>query len=120
MNTGVGCHALLQGIFLTQGLNLYLLCLLHWQAGFFTTSTALEAHKKAEKEEYLCIHVRVYEKVTKTINKLFGYIKYLIISRNSGCFVVFYAIRLQKGSRIMRFISMHQRSHIVCSLFPFS
>ena len=32
-NTRVGCHALLQGIFLTQGLNLYLLCLLHWQAG---------------------------------------------------------------------------------------
>ena len=26
-----GCHALLQGIFLTQGLNLRLLCLLHWQ-----------------------------------------------------------------------------------------
>ena len=32
-NTGVGCHALLQGIFPTQGSNLYLLCLLHWQAG---------------------------------------------------------------------------------------
>ena len=35
-NTGVGCHAVLQGIFLTlrklQGLNLRLLCLLHWQA----------------------------------------------------------------------------------------
>ena len=29
MNTGVGCHFLLQGIFLTQGSNL---CLLHWQA----------------------------------------------------------------------------------------
>ena len=29
--TGVGCHALLQGIFLTQELNLCLLCLLHWQ-----------------------------------------------------------------------------------------
>ena len=27
----MGCHALLQGIFLTQGLNLSLLCLLHWQ-----------------------------------------------------------------------------------------
>ena len=27
-NIGVGCHFLLQGIFLTQGLNL---CLLHWQ-----------------------------------------------------------------------------------------
>ena len=32
-NTGVGCHALLQGLFLTQGLNPRLLCLLHWQAG---------------------------------------------------------------------------------------
>ena len=32
-NTGVGCHALLQGIFLTQGLNLRLFRLLHWQAG---------------------------------------------------------------------------------------
>ena len=29
-NTGVGCHALLQRIFLTQGSNLRLLCLLHW------------------------------------------------------------------------------------------
>ena len=38
-NTGVHCHALLQGIFPTQGLNLHLLCLLHWQAGLFTTST---------------------------------------------------------------------------------
>ena len=29
-NIGVGCHALLQGIFLTQGSNLGLL---HWQVG---------------------------------------------------------------------------------------
>ena len=29
----VGCHALLQGIFTTQGSNLYLLGLLHWQLG---------------------------------------------------------------------------------------
>ena len=29
-NTGVGCHFLLQGVFLTQGLNW---CPLHWQAG---------------------------------------------------------------------------------------
>ena len=29
----MGCHALLQGIFPTQGLNLHLLCLLHWQVG---------------------------------------------------------------------------------------
>ena len=32
MNAGVGCHALLQGLFPTQGLNLCLVCLLHWQA----------------------------------------------------------------------------------------
>ena len=30
-NTGVCCHFLLQVIFLTQGLNPHLLCLLHWQ-----------------------------------------------------------------------------------------
>ena len=28
MNTGMGCHFLLQGMFLTQGSNLHLLCLL--------------------------------------------------------------------------------------------
>ena len=32
-NTGVGCHSLLLGIFLTQESDLCLLCLLHWQAG---------------------------------------------------------------------------------------
>ena len=32
-NTGVNSHALLQGIFPTQGSNPCLLCLLHWQAG---------------------------------------------------------------------------------------
>ena len=31
-NTGVGCHFLIQGIFLTQGSNLSLLHLLYWQA----------------------------------------------------------------------------------------
>ena len=32
-HTGVGCHALLQGIFPSQGSNPCLLHLLHWQAG---------------------------------------------------------------------------------------
>ena len=32
-NTGVGCHALLQGIFPTQGPNPCLLCFLDWQTG---------------------------------------------------------------------------------------
>ena len=30
---GVSCHALLQGIFLTQGLNPCHSCLLHWKVG---------------------------------------------------------------------------------------
>ena len=30
-NIGMVCHFLLQGIFMTQGSNLHLLCLLHWQ-----------------------------------------------------------------------------------------
>ena len=32
-STRMGCHALLQGIFPTQGSNLHLLCLLYWQMG---------------------------------------------------------------------------------------
>ena len=35
--SGLSCH--LQGIFLTQGLNLSLLCLLHWQVDSFTTES---------------------------------------------------------------------------------
>ena len=31
-NTGVGYHALLQGIFITQGSNPHVLCFLYWQA----------------------------------------------------------------------------------------
>ena len=42
-NTGVGCHFLLHEIFLTQGSNSRLSCLLHWQGGFFTTSATWEA-----------------------------------------------------------------------------
>ena len=38
-NTGVGCHFLLQGIFPTQGLNLGLLHLLHWQVDSTTNAT---------------------------------------------------------------------------------
>ena len=41
-NTGVGYHALLQGIFLTQGSNPRLLCLFHWQAD----SLPLASHGK--------------------------------------------------------------------------
>ena len=37
-DTGVGCHFLLQGIFLTQRSNPHFLCLLHWRADSFSLS----------------------------------------------------------------------------------
>ena len=40
----VGCHALVQGIFLTQRVNLCLLRLLHWQVGFLPLGPPGEAH----------------------------------------------------------------------------
>ena len=40
-NTGVGCHALLQGIFLSQGSNLH--ASPAWAHGFFTTRATWEA-----------------------------------------------------------------------------
>ena len=42
-NTGVGCPALLQEIFQTQGQKLCLKYLLHWLGGFFITGTTWEA-----------------------------------------------------------------------------
>ena len=58
-NNGVGCHALLQGIFPTQGLNLILLRLPTLADGFFTTSATWEAWRK---RWVLLIH-----KLTETI-----------------------------------------------------
>ena len=47
-NTGVGCCALLQGLFLTQGLNPHLLLLLALAGRFFTTTTTWEAQSKTQ------------------------------------------------------------------------
>ena len=49
-NTGVDCHSLFQGIFLTQGLNPSLLCLLHWQVGSLLLTPP-------GKPMYVCIHI---------------------------------------------------------------
>ena len=50
-NTGVGCHFLLQGIFLTHRQNLHLLCLLHWQADVLSLSHQLSTIKGSTKCE---------------------------------------------------------------------
>ena len=57
-NTGMGCHTLLQGIFLTQGSNPYLLSPV-LVSGFFTTSTtwnaALYLHYLISKYRNCCL-----------------------------------------------------------------
>ena len=55
-DTGVGCHFLLQGIFLTQGSNLRLLCLLHWQVGSLPFSYQLPL-KVLSRPTALCLLV---------------------------------------------------------------
>ena len=50
-NTGVGCCALPQGIFLIQGLNPGFLMSLALTGGFFTTSATWEAQKAPGKQE---------------------------------------------------------------------
>ena len=52
-DTGLGCHFLLQGIFLNQGLNSSLLHLLHWQ----TDSLLLAS---PGKPVYVCLKVHEY------------------------------------------------------------
>ena len=47
-NTGMGCHVLLWGIFLTQGSNLHFLCLLHWQADYLPLAPAVKSGSLVE------------------------------------------------------------------------
>ena len=49
-NTGVGCHALLQGIFLTQGSNTHFFVPPALVGGFFTNSATWEAVLSSVKE----------------------------------------------------------------------
>ena len=54
-NTGVGCYAFLQRIFLIQGLSPHILHLLHWQAGslpLVPPGKPMGAHKHAESEAW--------------------------------------------------------------------
>ena len=56
-NTGVGYHALFQGIFPTQGWNLRHLCLLHWQVGSLPLAPRGRSHVESSghlKEATYC------------------------------------------------------------------
>ena len=50
-NTRGRCHTLLQGIFSTQGSNLWLLGLLHWQAGSLLLAPPGKPHANAEENQ---------------------------------------------------------------------
>ena len=53
-NTGVGCHALLQRIFPTQGLNSHLPHLLHWQADSLPLVPLGRPVKKMDGDTNIC------------------------------------------------------------------
>ena len=53
-NTGVACGTLLQGIFPTQGLNLCVLSLLHWQVDLPLVPPAAAAAKSLQSCPTLC------------------------------------------------------------------
>ena len=57
-NTGVGCHAVLQGLFPTQGSNLHLLHLLHWQAGSLPLALPgkPKSYTKKEKKTHIIVN----------------------------------------------------------------
>ena len=61
-NTGVGCHFLLHGIFLTQGSKLRLLHLLHWQADSLPSV--------GKTHLILCLSEFISEDVRRTITAL--------------------------------------------------
>ena len=68
-NTRVGCHALLQGIFLTQGSNM---CLMSSAlAGRFFTSATWEAGKRREVE--IICNYKIYTYLSKCLLVVEGF-----------------------------------------------
>ena len=74
-NTEVGWHTLLQEIFPTQGLNLPLLCHLHWQSCSFPQALPGKSHtykyvniKHTDTHETVCLMLcNVYDAMLKEI-----------------------------------------------------
>ena len=69
--SGVSCHSLLQGIFLTQGLNPCLLCLLYWQADCLPT----EPPGKPQRHVWCSVNDQ------KVLDCFFSYLKPSIFRR---------------------------------------
>ena len=93
-NTGVGCHILLQGIFLTQGLNLHLLSCIVGRVfypciagGFFTTKPLRKPFQKYISFIYTHTHTHTHI-YTHTSDCWFSYFRKLCDSNRvaSSCF----------------------------------
>ena len=56
-NIGVGCHALLQGNLPNPGIELAVLCLLHWQAGSLPLTIPGKAHWSAQESSNTGVHL---------------------------------------------------------------
>ena len=88
---GVGCHALLQGVFPTQGLNSCLLRLLHWQADslplhhlgsppscFRQNHTHTQTHTHTLTHRHTCTHTHTHTPITQMTRgkKILGSLSY--------------------------------------------
>ena len=100
-NTGVGCHALLQGIFLPQGLNPHLLCCLHWQVG----SLLLKSSSKPNE----------WVKGTQSCLTLFNPMDYTVHGNLQARILQWIAFPLPGGSSQPK--DRTQVFHIACRLF---
>ena len=59
-STRLGCHVLFQGIFLTQGLNSGLLCLMHWLLDSLSPVPAGEATKMLKSVKMRILLLEIY------------------------------------------------------------
>ena len=97
-NTEVGCHALLQGIFLAQSLNLCLLHFLHWQEG----SLSLVPSGKPSSSSLLATTFYLFE---------------LLLSFVKRSYPVHRAVRVFKRYKVPAPVASHKRCSIKGSRF---
>ena len=111
-NTGVGCHFLLQGIFLNQGSNLGLLHLLRWQAGrFFTTNYIyIWAILKYSSEIFMFKVILNFSLEKSTLREMVWWL-YALLCRSQSLFETFGAVFILQ----FRFWGLSKRLfHVLC------
>ena len=119
-DTGVGCHALLQGIFPARGLNLCLLCLLHWQAGSLSPEKLLtdDNDNKNNIRKVFCNHSQHYGAscvlgpLSKVLKKcIIGYINPHRL--NTCCAVTSLQGEYRYKREVVRHLTKHHLSPVV-------